>query len=77
VAPEAATGGPIAAVADGDTIAIDIEKRRIDMALSDEEIVRRLSQWKAPAPRYTRGVFSKYAALVSSASEGAVTFVKS
>ena len=76
VAPEAARGGPIAAVADGDTIVFDIEKRRIDMEVSDADMVARLAKWKAPEPRYKRGVFSKYAALVSSASEGAVTFVK-
>ncbi len=76
VAPEAARGGPIAAVADGDTIVFDIEKRRIDMEISDADMVARLAKWKAPEPRYKRGVFSKYAALVSSASEGAVTFVK-
>jgi dihydroxy-acid dehydratase len=76
VAPEAARGGPIAAVADGDTVVFDIEKRRIDMEISDADMVARLAKWKAPEPRYKRGVFSKYAALVSSASEGAVTFVK-
>jgi dihydroxy-acid dehydratase len=76
VAPEAACGGPIAAVADGDTVVFDIEKRRLDMEVSDPEIQRRLVGWKVPEPRYKRGVFSKYAALVSSASEGAVTFVK-
>ncbi len=76
VAPEAARGGPIAAVADGDTVVFDIEKRRIDMEVSDAEIQARLAKWKAPEPRYKRGVFAKYAALVSSASEGAVTFVK-
>ena len=77
VAPEAARGGPIAAVADGDHIVFDIDKRRLDVELSEAEIVARLDKWKAPEPRYKRGVFSKYAALVSSASEGAVTFVKS
>jgi len=77
VAPEAARGGPIAAVADGDHIVFDIDKRRLDVELSEAEIVARLVKWKAPEPRYKRGVFSKYAALVSSASEGAVTFVKS
>jgi dihydroxy-acid dehydratase len=77
VAPEAARGGPIAAVADGDTVVIDIDKRRIDMEVSDADIQARMAKWKAPEPRYKRGVFSKYAELVSSASEGAVTFVKS
>ena len=75
-APEAARGGPIAAVANGDPVVFDLEKRRIDMEVSDAEIAARLARWKAPEPRYNRGVFAKYAALVSSASEGAVTFVK-
>jgi dihydroxy-acid dehydratase len=77
VAPEAARGGPIAALADGDTIVFDIEKRALDVELSEADIRKRLAGWRAPEPRYKRGVFSKYAALVSSASEGAVTFVKS
>ena len=76
VAPEAARGGPIAGVADGDTVVFDVEKRRLDMEVSDAEIRTRMARWKAPEPRYKRGVFAKYAALVSSASEGAVTFVK-
>jgi dihydroxy-acid dehydratase len=76
VAPEAARGGPIAAVADGDTIVFDIEKRRLDVELSDADMRKRLANWRAPEPRYKTGVFAKYAALVSSASEGAVTFVK-
>ena len=75
-APEAARGGPIAAVRDGDVIEFDIQKRRLDMEVSDAEIRQRLATWKRPEPRYTGGVFAKYAALVSSASEGAVTFVK-
>ncbi|HEX9288857.1 MAG TPA: dihydroxy-acid dehydratase [Anaeromyxobacteraceae bacterium] len=73
VAPEAVVGGPIAAVRDGDTIAIDTEARRIEVKLSPAEIARRLRSWRAPEPRYTQGVFAKYAALVSSAAEGAVT----
>ncbi|HEY6401866.1 MAG TPA: dihydroxy-acid dehydratase, partial [Blastocatellia bacterium] len=73
VAPEAATGGPIAALREGDVVTIDIEKRRLDVELSDKEIQARLAEWKPPAPRYTSGVFHKYAALVSSASEGAIT----
>jgi dihydroxy-acid dehydratase len=73
VAPEAARGGPIAALADGDMVVIDIEGRRLDVELTDEEIRKRLANWRAPAPRYKTGVFAKYAALVSSASEGAVT----
>ncbi len=73
VAPEAAHGGPIAAVRNGDTIVFDIKARRLDVALSDQELRARLSQWKAPEPRYKTGVMAKYAKLVSSASEGAVT----
>jgi dihydroxy-acid dehydratase len=73
VAPEAARGGPIAAVREGDTILFDIEARRLDVELSDAEIRERLAEWKPPAPHYTTGVLAKYAALVSSASEGAVT----
>jgi dihydroxy-acid dehydratase len=73
VSPEAARGGPLAAVEDGDVIEIDVEARELRVQLSDDEIAARLSDWTAPAPRYTEGVFAKYAALVSSASEGAVT----
>lgn len=73
VAPEAARGGPIAAISDGDTIVIDIEKRRLEVELSDGEIRKRLSNWREPERRYKTGVFAKYAAMVSSASEGAVT----
>ncbi|HZQ35845.1 MAG TPA: dihydroxy-acid dehydratase, partial [Dehalococcoidia bacterium] len=73
VAPEAALGGPIAAVQEGDTITFDIEQRRLDLDLPAEEVRRRLAQVTPPAPRYASGVFAKYAALVSSASEGAVT----
>jgi dihydroxy-acid dehydratase len=73
VAPEAAAGGPIAAVRDGDTIVFDIEKRRLDVDISEKELAARLKSWSAPAPRYKTGVMAKYAKLVSSASEGAVT----
>ena len=73
VAPEASKGGPIAAVRDGDIISFDVAKRRLDVELSDEEIKKRLAQWKAPKPRYESGALAKYAKLVSSASEGAVT----
>jgi dihydroxy-acid dehydratase len=73
VAPEAAHGGPIAAVRNGDTITFDIPQRRLDVDLPDSEIRNRLAQWKSPPPRYASGVFAKYAALVSSASEGAIT----
>src|SRR5262249_27867627 len=73
VAPEAAAGGPIAALQEGDIVLIDIENRKLDVELTNEEIKNRLAKWKAPASRYTSGVFHKYAALVSSASEGAIT----
>jgi dihydroxy-acid dehydratase len=73
VAPEAAHGGPIAALREDDIIVFDIEGRRLDVELSDAQIRERLASWKPPAPRYTAGVFAKYAALVSSASEGAIT----
>jgi dihydroxy-acid dehydratase len=73
VAPEAAHGGPIAAVRDGDTIVFDINARRLDVDISEQELKARLSQWTPPAPRYKTGVMAKYAKLVSSASEGAVT----
>jgi dihydroxy-acid dehydratase len=73
VAPEAAVGGPIAALRDGDEITIDIDGRRLEVALSDAEIKQRLATWTPPAPNYTTGVFAKYAALVSSAAEGAIT----
>jgi dihydroxy-acid dehydratase len=73
VAPEAAHGGPIAALRDGDTIVFDIKARRLDVEISDQEMKSRLSRWQAPAPRYKTGVMAKYAKLVSSASEGAVT----
>jgi len=73
VAPEAARGGPIAALADGDTIVIDIDARRLEVELADQELLKRLSAWTAPEPRYKSGVYAKYAALVASASEGAIT----
>ncbi len=73
VAPEAAHGGPIAALRDGDKITFDIQNRRLDVDLSDEELESRFDGWSEPEPRYTTGVMAKYAALVSSAAEGAVT----
>lgn len=73
VAPEAAVGGPIAALRDGDIVAFDIAARRLDVELSETELEQRLGQWQAPEPRYKHGVLAKYARLVSSASEGAVT----
>jgi dihydroxy-acid dehydratase len=73
VAPEAARGGPLAALQDGDTVVIDVEAGELRVELSDDELAARLEAWKPPPPRYTTGVFAKYAALVSSAREGAVT----
>ena len=73
VAPEAAQGGPIAGVRDGDIIVFDIAARRLDVQITAEEMSLRLRQWTAPAPRYATGVMAKYAKLVSSASHGAVT----
>jgi dihydroxy-acid dehydratase len=73
VSPEAARGGPIAALQDGDTVLIDVETRTLSVELSDDELAARLERWSPPPPRYATGVFAKYAALVSSASEGAVT----
>jgi dihydroxy-acid dehydratase len=73
VAPEAALGGPIAVVRDGDEIVFDVAARELRVELSDAEIVQRSKAWQAPAPRYATGVMAKYARLVSSASTGAVT----
>ena len=73
VAPEAARGGPIAVVRDGDAILFDVDARRLDVEVSEQEMDARLRRWSAPAPRYASGVMAKYARLVSSASEGAVT----
>ena len=73
VSPEAVRGGPIAALRDGDMVVVDVEARELRAELTDDEIAARLSDWSAPPPHYTQGVFAKYAALVSSASEGAVT----
>ncbi|SUZ98703.1 uncharacterized protein METZ01_LOCUS51557 [marine metagenome] len=73
VAPEAAQGGPIAAVRDGDVVRFDVEKRELQMEVSDEEIQARLAEWCPPAPRFEKGVMAKYAKLVTSAAMGAVT----
>ena len=73
VAPEAADDGPIAAVRNGDTIVLDVRKRRLDVELSAAELKKRLRTVKRPKSRYTTGALAKYARLVSSASEGAVT----
>ena len=73
VAPEAAVGGPIALVGDGDTIVMDVESRELSVMLSEEELARRRQAWQPPEPAYDSGVMAKYAKLVSSASRGAVT----
>jgi dihydroxy-acid dehydratase len=73
VAPEAALGGPIAVVEEGDPIVIDVDRAALDLDVPAEEIARRFERWSPPAPRYRGGVMAKYAAMVGSASEGAVT----
>jgi dihydroxy-acid dehydratase len=73
ITPEAQCGGPLAIVRDGDAITIDAESRQLTLHIPEAEIQARLAAWQAPAPRYTKGVLAKYAQLVSSASEGAVT----
>jgi dihydroxy-acid dehydratase len=73
VAPEAVRGGPIAAVREGDRITFDVEARRLDLDLTDEQIAQRLAEYEPPAPHYTSGVMAKYARSVSSAAQGAVT----
>jgi dihydroxy-acid dehydratase len=75
VAPEAANGGPIAAVVEGDTIVFDLPSRTLNLEISSAEMQRRLASWRAPAPRYTSGVMAKYALLVSSSALGAITAV--
>ena len=75
VAPEAAVGGPIAAVRDGDTIVFDLPNRALRVEITDAEMQKRLASWKAPQPRYAHGVMAKYALLVSSSSLGAITSV--
>jgi dihydroxy-acid dehydratase len=72
VAPEAARGGPLAVVRDGDGITIDLDARSLTVELTDAEIAARLADWTPPAPSYDFGVFARYRACVSSASEGAV-----
>ncbi|MCA9413474.1 MAG: dihydroxy-acid dehydratase [Candidatus Omnitrophica bacterium] len=73
ITPEAQVGGPIAVIKNGDSITIDTEKRKLNLNISQKEMKERLASWKAPKPRYTKGVLAKYANTVSSASEGAVT----
>ncbi|MGH9377779.1 MAG: dihydroxy-acid dehydratase [Terriglobia bacterium] len=76
VAPEAALGGPIAAIREGEMVVFDIDARKLEMEVSAEEISQRLAKWTPPPPNYPSGVFGKYAKLVSSAAEGAVTRVE-
>jgi dihydroxy-acid dehydratase len=73
VAPEAAVGGTIALVKEGDSVTIDADQRLLQLNVSEEELARRRAAWRAPQQRYTRGILAKYAAQVSSASHGAVT----
>jgi dihydroxy-acid dehydratase len=73
VAPEAAVGGPIALVEEGDTISVDVDRKVLDLEVDEAVLAARRARWTPPAPRYTTGAFAKYAALVSSASDGAVT----
>jgi dihydroxy-acid dehydratase len=73
VAPEAVDGGPIALVADGDRIVIDVPSTAIDLAVDHAELARRRAEWKLPEPRYTSGVLAKYARLASGAERGAIT----
>jgi len=73
VAPEAFRGGPIAVLQEGETVVIDVEAGELRVELSDDEIAERLRAWTPPPPRYTSGVLAKYASLVSSPSEGAIT----
>jgi dihydroxy-acid dehydratase len=73
VSPEAALGGPIGAVRDGDMVRFDVSRRLLEVEISDEVLRQRMKEWKPPQPRYTTGVFAKYAALVASASQGAIT----
>jgi dihydroxy-acid dehydratase len=73
VAPEAYVGGPIAAIHEGDVVMIDTEARSLDIDVAPEVIAQRLADWTPPAPRYTTGVLAKYASLVTSAAEGAIT----
>ena len=73
IAPEAALGGPIGLVEEGDSIVIDVDRKALDLDVPAPELERRRARWTAPEPRYVGGVMAKYAALVSSASDGAVT----
>ena len=75
--PEAAGGGPLAVVRDGDRITIDVDARSLTVELDESEIAERLAVWQPPPPRYANGVFARYRALVGSASEGAVLLAHS
>jgi dihydroxy-acid dehydratase len=76
VSPEAARGGPIAVVRNGEEVVFDVPGRRLTINIPESELARRLSAWTPPRPRYHTGVFAKYAATVSSASQGAVTHIR-
>ena len=73
VSPEAAVGGPIALVEEGDMIVVDVDARELNLEVDEATLAARRARWTPPPPNYTRGVLAKYAALVSSASEGAIT----
>jgi dihydroxy-acid dehydratase len=73
ITPEAYVGGPLSLIKNGDMITIDAERRQLRLEIQEKEMKARRRVWKAPKPRYTRGVLAKYAHLVSPASEGAVT----
>jgi dihydroxy-acid dehydratase len=73
VAPEAAVGGPIALVEEGDPVVIDVDARELNLDVPEDVLAERRARWSPPPPRYTSGAMAKYAALVSSASEGAIT----
>ncbi|HTR34038.1 MAG TPA: dihydroxy-acid dehydratase, partial [Gaiellaceae bacterium] len=73
IAPEAYRGGPLALLREGDPVVLDVEARRLDVEVDEAELGRRRAEWTQPEPRYTTGVFAKYAAAVGSASEGART----
>jgi dihydroxy-acid dehydratase len=73
VAPEAANGGPIAAIQEGDTVEFDLNRRTLNVALTDAQLADRMAGWTPPSARYDSGVMGKYARLVSSAATGAVT----
>jgi dihydroxy-acid dehydratase len=73
VTPEAAVGGPIALIEEGDIITVDVDAKALDLEVAEDVLAARLARWTPPAPRYTTGALAKYAALVSPASEGAIT----